>query len=200
VTAHLDLGRAFFWELARTTGSCGLILSTLSVSWGILLTGRGIRPALTGLDLHRFLSTLALTAVAVHVVALVADAHAKVPLRAVVGASDRIPLVLGAVALWLMMALPATFALKRWKLLSHAAWRRLHYAGYATWAVALAHGVATGSDTRSPVAIALYGGLAGLVAALAAWRVAARRASTRSRIRDGAARLTRTVEGEHVFD
>lgn len=183
---HLDLGRAFLWELSRTTGFAALILSTLSVCWGILLAGRGVRPALTGLDLHRFLSTLALTAVAVHVAALVADAHAKVPLRAVAGASDRIPLVLGAAALWLMVALPVTFALKRWKLLSHGAWRRLHYAGYATWALAMAHGVATGSDSRTPVAIALYGGLAGLVAAIAAWRVAARRASVRARVRAGA--------------
>jgi methionine sulfoxide reductase heme-binding subunit len=109
-----------------------------------------------------------------------------VPLRAVAGASDRVPLVLGAVALWLMVALPATFLLKRWKLLSHAVWRRLHYAGYATWAVALAHGVATGSDTRSPAAVALYGVLAGLVAAMAAWRLSARRAA-RGRVRAGAA-------------
>ena len=62
----------FLWEIARTTGFAAMILSTLSVAWGILLAGRGVRPALTGLDLHRFLSSLALTAVAGHVVALLA--------------------------------------------------------------------------------------------------------------------------------
>jgi sulfoxide reductase heme-binding subunit YedZ len=177
VTIHVDLGRMFLWEIARTTGFAAIILSTLSVCWGILLAGRGVRPALTGLDLHRFLSSLALAAVAGHVVALVLDAHARVPLPAVVGASPRVPLMLGAIALWLMVALPLTFALKRWRLLSHAAWRRIHYAGYATWAIAVAHGVASGSDTRSPAAIGLYGLLVGLVVAMAAWRVAERRAA-----------------------
>ena len=90
-----------------------------------------------------------------------------------------------------MVALPLTFALKRWRRISHAAWRQMHYAGYATWAIAMAHGVATGSDTRSPAAIGLYGSLAGLVAALTTWRIGA---LARARWPRGA------VEGEHVFD
>jgi len=77
---------------------------------------------------------------------------------------------LGAIALWLIVALPLSFQLKRRRLMSHRAWRFLHRFGYATWVLALCHGVLSGSDTASPFARLAYGLGAMLVVGAAWWR------------------------------
>ncbi len=42
--------------------------------------------------------------------------------------------------------------------MSQRAWRGLHYFGYAVWGLALLHGIAAGTDSRSYPAIATYAG------------------------------------------
>lgn len=49
-------------------------------------------------------------------------------------------------------------------------WRRIHYASYIGWALAVGHGFLAGSDSRSRWAEIGYLACIGLVAAAAAWR------------------------------
>ncbi len=160
------------WELARATGLVAVVLLTVVTAWGALVAGRAFKPAAPQVYLHRLLSTLALLLVVLHVGALVLDAYADVPLQALVGLDRRPGVVLGALALWLLVALPLSFRLLRAKRLSQRAWRRLHWSGYGLWALAVAHGLVEGSDSRSPWAIGLYGASAATVAAAAVWRSA----------------------------
>ena len=108
------------WELARATGLVAVALLTVSTVWGILVAGRTFRPAAPQVDVHRLVASLALVLVVLHVATLVADRYAKVPLAAVVGLDGRPGIVAGAAALWLLVALPLSFRLRRKKLLSHA--------------------------------------------------------------------------------
>ena len=50
------------------------------------------------------------------------------------------------------------------------AWRRLHWLTYAVFGLATVHGLAAGTDSGRPWALALYGGAVGAVAAATGWR------------------------------
>ena len=55
--------------------------------------------------------------------------------------------------------------------LSYAFWRRTHYANFAVWLLALAHGITVGTDTDTSWALVLYLGAAGVVSGLTTWRL-----------------------------
>ena len=163
------------WSIARAAGLVAFAAYTVTICWGILVAGKAFRPAAPQVLFHRFLASLGAVALATHVAALLLDHYAKVRIPMVVGIGARAPLIPGVVAFWLVIALPLSFRLRRAKLLSYRAWRRLHWLGYAVWALSLAHGIWSGTDTRSPFAAGLYAASGGLVAGLAMWRHSAAR-------------------------
>jgi DMSO/TMAO reductase YedYZ heme-binding membrane subunit len=117
---------------------------------------------------HRFLASLGLVAVGIHIGALMLDRYARVTVRSLVGLDPRPGVVVGAAALWLVLALPLSFKLKQARWMSQRAWRSLHYFGYAVWALSLVHGIAAGTDSRSVFALGIYGASAAIVGG-AAW-------------------------------
>jgi len=117
---------------------------------------------------HRFLASLGLVAVGIHIGALMLDRYARVTVASLVGLDPRPGVVVGAAALWLVLALPLSFRLKQARWMSQRAWRSLHYFGYAVWALSLVHGVAAGTDSRSVLALGIYGASAAIVGG-AAW-------------------------------
>ena len=158
------------WELARASAFVAFGCYTLVVMWGILLAGRGFRPAAPALAFHRFLSSLGLVAVVTHVAALLLDSYSKVHLPALAGIGTSPSVTLGAIALWLTVALPLSNRLRRWKLISQRAWRAFHYSGYAVWVLILLHGLARGTDSKSPLAASAYAAAAAMVAGVTWWR------------------------------
>jgi sulfoxide reductase heme-binding subunit YedZ len=165
------------WELARASALVAFACYTGVVAWGILLAGRAWRPAAPQLAFHRFLSSLGLVAVGLHVVTVLLDHYAKVPLSGLVGLGVRPGVAVGAGALWLTIALPLSFRLKRARIIGNSGWRAFHYFGYAVWGLALVHGLAVGSDGRSAYVLGGYAMAAGLVAGAAWWRFVERRAA-----------------------
>jgi methionine sulfoxide reductase heme-binding subunit len=163
------------WSVARTAGLTAFASLTFALAWGMLVASKTARPAAAAVAIHRFLSSLGLAAIAVHVAALLADRYAKVDPWMLVGRGARPSLQAGAVAMWLAILLPLSFRLRRMKWISQRAWRRLHWLGYVAWAAAYAHGVAAGTDSGAPVALATYAGAGGVVAAAACIRLRARR-------------------------
>lgn len=166
-----------FWIIARATGLLALALVTATVSAGLVLRGRPVpqlRPAAVA-DVHRFLSLLALLAVAVHGVALVLDATVEVtPLALVVpGLVPYRPLAtgIGVVAAEAMLLIHVSFRLRG--RIGVRAWRRLHFGAYAAFAGAMCHGLLAGSDSGRPWARAAYLLMAAAVAGLTAWRATA---------------------------
>jgi DMSO/TMAO reductase YedYZ heme-binding membrane subunit len=123
---------------------------------------------------HRFLASLGLVAVGIHVGALMLDRYARVTLGSLVGLDSRPGVVLGAAALWLVIALPLSFRLKQARFMTQRAWRSLHYFGYAVWALSLGHGVAQGTDSRSYPALTAYAVSAAIVGGAAWYRWLAR--------------------------
>ena len=77
-------------------------------------------------------------------------------------------LSLGAVAVDLLIALVITSLLRM--RIGHRAWRRLHWAAYVCWPVALLHGLGIGTDTTSTAVFTFTLFCVASVAAVATWR------------------------------
>ena len=163
-----------FWLLARTTGFTAYLLLTTSILAGLVLKSRpfrSLRPAAVT-DTHRFLAMLGLGAVAMHGAALILDTTVHLTPAALVvpGLSPYRPLAtgIGVLAAELMLVVYVSFSLRR--RIGARNWRRLHWATYAIFAAATAHGLAAGTDSAQPWAFGLYLSAVALVVAATAWR------------------------------
>ena len=163
-----------FWLLARASGLTAYAALTASVLAGLVLKSRPfrrLRPA-SVTETHRFLAVLALGAVAIHGVTLLLDHTVQLsPLALVVpGQSPYRPVAVAAGVLGaeLMLLVFVSFSLRR--RIGTRNWRRLHWATYAVFAAATGHGLAAGTDSGRPWALALYLAAIGSVVAATTWR------------------------------
>jgi hypothetical protein len=161
------------WSVARASGFIAFAAYTFVIAWGMLIAARMARPAAPAVAAHRFLSMLGLVAIATHVTALLLDHFAKIDLPMLVGIGARPSVIVGVVAMWLCLALPLSFRLRKAKWISQRVWRWFHWTGYIVWVASLVHGMTSGSDTGSPFAIAAYAGAAGVVAVAGTYRLGA---------------------------
>jgi sulfoxide reductase heme-binding subunit YedZ len=143
-------GPTALWYLTRGTGVVALLLLTASVVLGIAGPLR-TRPRALLAALHRNVPLLAIAFVAAHVVTTVADGFAPIGLKDAVvpflSPYRPLWLGLGAVAFDLLLALVATSLLR--VRIGLRGWRAVHWLAYASWPVALAHSLGTGSDGRA---------------------------------------------------
>jgi methionine sulfoxide reductase heme-binding subunit len=172
----ISLNGPGLWYATRATGLVTLLLLTASVLLGVLTAGRFASekwPRFLTVGLHRNVSLLVVLFLVLHVGTTVADTYTSIPVVAAV-----IPfttsyktgwLALGAVACDLMIALVATSLIRN--RLGHRAWRRIHWAAYACWPVALAHGLGAGTDRSTLWVFGLTLACVATVAAVATWRV-----------------------------
>ncbi len=165
-----------FWILARASGLCAYGLLTCSALAGLVLKSRPfgtrVKPA-TVTDLHRFLSLLALSSIAVHGVALVLDTTIRVTPQALLvpGLVPYRPLWtgLGVVAADLAAVVYVSFSLR--KRIGTRNWRRLHWTTYGIFASATAHGLMSGTDSGAAWARDAYLGAIGALVAATTWRI-----------------------------
>lgn len=147
-------GPQAYWYLARGTGVVSLLLLSAIVVLGVMGPLRVAAPrwprfAIDGL--HRDLSLLVIAVLVLHIVTSVLDGFAPITwLDAVIplGAKYRpLWLGLGALSFDLLLALVLTSLVRR--RLGYRSWRAIHWAAYASWPVAVAHGLGTGTDASS---------------------------------------------------
>lgn len=156
-----SLGPTAYWYLTRATGIVALLLLTAIMVLGVLGPMRvslGARWPRFALDtLHRDLSLLAIVLIAIHVITSVLDGFAPIGLIDAivpfVSAYRPVWLGLGTVAFDLMLALALTSLVRR--RLGYGAWRAIHWLAYASWPIAVLHGLGTGSDTKQAWALVL---------------------------------------------
>ncbi len=152
--ALVTVGPSAYWYLARGTGVVALLLLTASVVLGVLGPLRfsaGPRWPRFAIDtLHRDVSLLVIVVLAAHIVTSVLDGFAPIALTDAVipfGSSYRpLWLGLGALSFDILLALVITSVIRR--RLGYRAWRAVHWLAYASWPVAVLHGVGTGTDTK----------------------------------------------------
>lgn len=168
-------GDPTLWILARSTGIVAYALLSGTVLAGLTARSRPVKaltPAAT-VDVHRFLSLLALMAVGLHGALLTLDTAVPIPVTALLvpGTSPYRPLwvAAGVLAAELMLLVHLSFRVRARIGVSN--WRRLHFATYLVFAGATAHGLMAGTDSARPWALAMYVAATGAVVALTAWRI-----------------------------
>jgi methionine sulfoxide reductase heme-binding subunit len=167
VTVHLLLaaaasssGPSWLWYATRGLGIATLIMLTATVVLGIMTAVRWVgetTPGFVAAALHRNLSLIAVGLLVIHVATSILDPFAGITLRDAiipVGATYRpIWLGLGVVAMEIMFAIVATSLLR--ERIGLRLWRLIHWVAYASWPLAIVHGLGTGSDPRAPWMIAV---------------------------------------------
>jgi methionine sulfoxide reductase heme-binding subunit len=138
------------WIIARAAGLVAFGLLTISVWLGLAMSTRllGPRRQKALLGWHRTLVWTGLSMLALHVGAVLLDPVLHLGLLAAL-----VPLTAhwrpgaiaaGAVAGWLSLMLAVSFRLRKW--IGQRGWRRLHYASFGAFALALGHALAAGTD------------------------------------------------------
>jgi predicted ferric reductase len=165
------------WYVARAAGIVSWALLAAATLWGLALSTRplGTRPRPNWLlDLHRWLGGAALAFTGVHVLALLADQYVHFGLVQILVpfASTWHPVAVawGVVSLYLLLAVELT-SLARARI-SKRAWRRVHTASFVLFVTATVHGLASGTDVRSPLFRLVALAVTTLVAGFTAIRVA----------------------------
>lgn len=165
------------WYLTRGFGIVAVILLTVTTVLGLAQVARYVRPGLPRFvisALHKNISLISLVAIAIHVITAVADTYAPITV-----ANVFIPLSstyrplwtgLGALALDLMLAVIVTSLLR--ERMGYRTWKTVHWAAYASWPVAVMHGLGTGTDSKLGWVLFLYVACTVAVVAALWWRLA----------------------------
>jgi methionine sulfoxide reductase heme-binding subunit len=153
-------GPSPYWYATRGLGTVTLVILTMSVVLGIGTAGRWreeVTPGFVVANLHRNLSLLAVLTLVAHIATTVLDPYASITVRDAlipVGSHYRpFWLGLGVVAFEILVLVAATSLLRNF--LGARAWRLIHWSAYASWPLAVVHGVGTGSDAQAPWLIGL---------------------------------------------
>ena len=164
------------WFTTRATGVVALVLLTVTVVLGVLTSvrfGTTRWPRFTLQDLHRRISLLAVVFVALHVVTTVSDSFAPIGWVTVfvpfTSPYRRLWLGLGTVAVDLLLAVTVSSILRQ--RINPRTWRGLHWLAYASWPLALVHGLGTGTDPHLGWMIVLVIACVTAVLVAVTWRL-----------------------------
>lgn len=174
------------WMFSRATGLLAYVAVSIDVIVGLLVSTRsGDRWISRGhlVDIHGWLSPLALGLVFAHGVVLLADGHIRFDVvdLFVPFASSRWPLAIGVGVLagYLMLVVHLSFGMR--KRIGTTTWRRLHYLSFATFVLVTIHAMAVGTDRGNPWFASVYAVLLLVVASLLALRIKRTRAAMAAR-------------------
>src|SRR4051812_24348328 len=143
VTPHL------FWITSRAAGVAALLLASVGVSLGLLMSGKLLRGR--GPDLraaHETISIATIVAIVVHGVTLLGDhflnpsvADLTVPF---VSGYKTAWTTIGILAGWSTIALGLSFYARRW--IGARRWRSMHRFTVLAWALGVIHSLGEGTD------------------------------------------------------
>ena len=166
------------WYTTRAAGAVSLVLLTAVVILGVLSALRFKTagwPAFLTTGLHRNVALLALVFLGLHIVTAVIDPFTNLGwVSAILPFSSYYRtfwLGLGTIAFELIVAIVVTSLLREF--IGHAAWRIVHWLSYASWPVAVVHGLGTGTDAWSAWFFALTCACAAAVCFAVVYRLVA---------------------------
>lgn len=172
------LGTQSAWYLSRASAFVAYVLLWWSMILGLSITSKVARvwpggPAASAL--HEHASLLGLAFAALHALVLLADQYIgySLPQILIPFASSYLPLWvgLGQIGLYLMALVTFSFYVRRW--IGARTWRTLHFASFAVFVLALAHGLVSGTDTSALWALLMYAGTGLSVVAMTIYRIVA---------------------------
>jgi predicted ferric reductase len=171
------LGTHSAWYLSRASAFVAYLLLWLSMVLGLTMTNRLARVwpgGPTAGALHEQTSLLGLGFGVLHALVLLGDQYSNYTLAQLLvpfaaGSYRPLWVGLGQVGLYMMALVTFSFYVRRW--IGARTWRVLHYLSFALFAIVLAHGLFSGTDSGSLWAVAMYLGTGLSVIALTIYRV-----------------------------
>lgn len=168
-----------YWYLSRSSAFIAYILLWLSMVFGLLMTNKLARVwpgAPTAFDLHQHTSLLGLAFALFHALILLGDRYIQATLLQALlpfqySGYEPLWVGLGQVAFYGLAIVGLSFYIK--DRIGRRAWRLIHFLSFAVFALALVHGLWSGSDSASDLARAIYWASGGSVLFLTVYRVLA---------------------------
>ena len=153
-TAHL------FWITSRAAGFAALVLASLAVSAGLLMSTKLLKGRTGELrTAHDTLALATIVAIVLHGVALLGDqflhpsiADIAIPLHS---SYQTFWTSLGIVGGWGLALLGLSYYARRW--VGAVRWRKLHRFTALAWIAGVVHTIGQGTDAASPWFLALCG-------------------------------------------
>lgn len=152
-------GIPWTWVLIRATGVGAWLALTAVVAWGLAVRAvkASGRPFSRALSLHRWLGTIALALVVIHMALLLIDTYVPFTIVEILVpfAAPWKPLAvaLGTIAFWLMV--PAWLFGRMRRRWGDRWFLRVHALAYAAWPLATAHYILAGTDALALWSLAL---------------------------------------------
>jgi len=146
-----DASTHLFWITSRAAGIVALVVASVSVSIGLLMSTRAAGRRLRGPDLrvaHEMLSLSTIVAIAVHGLSLVGDQYLRPSLLDIsvpfVSGYETIWTSLGIIAGWALVALGLSYYARG--RIGQQRWRTLHRFTALAWLLGLVHSLGEGTD------------------------------------------------------
>jgi sulfoxide reductase heme-binding subunit YedZ len=144
-----NAGPHLFWIASRAAGSAALLLSSVSVCVGLLMSGRLVKRR--GIDLrvaHEALSLATIAALIVHGLTLLGDGFLNLSLGEVavpfLGSYKTLWTTTGIVAFWMLLALGLSYYARA--RIGVQRWRTLHRFTALAWILGIVHSLGEGTD------------------------------------------------------
>lgn len=170
------VGEHSAWYLSRASAFIAYVLLWWSMILGLSITNRLARlwpggPAAT--DLHEHASLLGLGFGLLHALVLLGDSYIGYTLPQILlplgGSYLTLWVGLGQIGLYLMGLVTFSFYVRRW--IGARAWRAIHFLSFLVFALAVLHGVFSGTDSSLPWAFWMYVTTSASVLAMTIYRV-----------------------------
>lgn len=177
----------YLWYTTRATGIVTLVLFTLVVTLGTLVSNR-IGGTMVGRfelnELHRSISIVAMIFLAIHVLTTIVDSYVSTGIISIIvpmtSQFKRVSVALGAVGFDLIVAVWLSSIMK--SRIENRSWRFIHWFSWLAFTASIAHAYLTGTDTKDGAGLVLVIVCSLIVVGAALWRYTARptRASGRT--------------------
>ncbi len=155
----------YLWYTTRATGMVTLVLFTLVVALGALVSVRAggtIVGRFEVNELHRSLSIVAMVFLVLHILTTVLDSYVSTgwlsPLIPWVSQYRRLDVAIGAVAFDLILTVWISSLLKQ--RVKNTSWRFIHWFSWLALASAILHAFLIGTDTKDGAGLVLVSGCA----------------------------------------
>lgn len=191
---------SFNWDVARAGGVVAYVLLSVSVLLGLVLSGgwRGVEwPRFITKGVHEHVTLAALAFTVIHGLAVWIDPYLKASLTDILVplsiAYRPVWVAIGIVSGYLILALWLSERLRPY--IGYRTWRAFHFSAFAAYVLATAHGLASGTDTTTWWAFAMYSTSISGVLVLLLGRLVVTRGSVGARAGFGAAAAALVVGG-----
>lgn len=162
MSSTIDPGAHVWWLASRSFGVVAMVLVSLSVAFGLAMSGRLVRgPGVAARlkTVHEALALSGLLAIVLHGVLLLPDSFLRPGLAGItipfVMAGQPVWTAMGIVAGWMSAIVTLSFYVRG--LIGVAAWRWLHRWTLAVYGLGLAHTLGSGTDAGSGWLLAMLG-------------------------------------------